>query len=71
MGVADVFHPSTLFKRRFDDTNMQRLITMMNEVDRELVLCDTKLINWEKYLMEIHIPGVMDCESREPTRARL
>jgi fatty acyl-CoA reductase len=50
---------------------MQRLITMMNDRDRELIPCDTKFINWEKYLMEIHIPSVMDYESREATRARL
>jgi len=50
---------------------MQRLIAMMNERDRELIPCDAKFINWEKYLMETHIPGVMDYESREAARARL
>jgi hypothetical protein len=63
--------PFSTFSCRFDDSNMQRLITMMNDRDRELIPCDTKFINWEKYLMEIHIPSVMDYESREATRARL
>ncbi|PUZ71161.1 hypothetical protein GQ55_2G292300 [Panicum hallii var. hallii] len=71
VAIAELFRPGTFFKRRFDDSNMQRLITMMNDRDRELIPCDTKFINWEKYLMEIHIPSVMDYESREATRARL
>lgn len=35
-------------------------------------LCDAKLIDWE-FFMEIHIPGVMEYESRiaKATRARL
>ncbi|KAJ1290085.1 hypothetical protein BS78_02G215600 [Paspalum vaginatum] len=56
---------------QFDDSNMQRLIAMTSERDRELIPCDTKFINWEKYLMETHVPSVMECESREATRARL
>ncbi|OEL33363.1 Fatty acyl-CoA reductase 1 [Dichanthelium oligosanthes] len=71
VAVAEAYWPVTLFKGRFDDSNMQRLITMMNERDRELIPCDTKLINWEKYLMETHIPGVMGYVSRETARARL
>jgi fatty acyl-CoA reductase len=50
---------------------MQALIAMMSKRDRELIPCDTKFINWEKYLMETHIPGVMEYESREAARARL
>ncbi|KAG2644081.1 hypothetical protein PVAP13_2KG404000 [Panicum virgatum] len=71
VAVAEAYWPVTLFKGRFDDSNMQRLIAMMNERDRELIPCDAKFINWEKYLMETHIPGVMDYESREAARARL
>uniref|UniRef100_A0A0A9ETG6 Fatty acyl-CoA reductase C-terminal domain-containing protein n=1 Tax=Arundo donax TaxID=35708 RepID=A0A0A9ETG6_ARUDO len=69
--VAEIFQSATFFKRRFDDSNMQKIIAMMNERDRELIPCDAKLINWEKYLMETHIPGVMECESRETRRGRL
>jgi len=50
---------------------MQRLITFLNERDRELIPCDSKFINWKKYLREIHLPSVMECESREATRERL
>ncbi|XP_066390418.1 fatty acyl-CoA reductase 1-like isoform X3 [Miscanthus floridulus] len=71
VAVAEVFQSGTFFKRRFDDSNMQRLITFLNERDRELIPCDSKFINWKKYLMEIHFPSVMECESREATRARL
>jgi len=28
--IAEVFRSGTFFKRRFDDSNMQRLIAMMN-----------------------------------------
>ncbi|CAN6196320.1 unnamed protein product [Urochloa humidicola] len=69
--VAETYWPFTLFKGRFDDSNMQRLIMMMDEKERELIPCDTKFINWEKYLMETHIPGVMEYESRAAARARL
>ncbi|CAL5081925.1 unnamed protein product [Urochloa decumbens] len=69
--VAETYWPMALFKGRFDDSNMQRLIMMMDEKDRELIPCDTKFINWEKYLMETHIPGVMEYESRAAARARL
>jgi fatty acyl-CoA reductase len=44
---------------------------MVTERDRELIPCNIKFINWDKYFMETHIPGVMDYESRELTRARL
>ncbi|XP_062199922.1 fatty acyl-CoA reductase 1-like isoform X1 [Phragmites australis] len=71
VAVAQVYRSATFFKRRFDDSNMQRLMATMNERDRKLIPCDTKFINWEKYLTEIHFPGVMECESREATRARL
>ncbi|CAL5063874.1 unnamed protein product [Urochloa decumbens] len=71
VAIAEAYWPVTLFKGRFDDSNMQKLITMMDERDRELIPCDTKFINWEKYLMETHIPGVMEYESREAARARL
>ncbi|WVZ65313.1 hypothetical protein U9M48_014698 [Paspalum notatum var. saurae] len=37
VAVGEVFRPVTFFKRRFDDSNMQRLIAMMNERDRELI----------------------------------
>uniref|UniRef100_A0A0A9A7A2 Fatty acyl-CoA reductase n=1 Tax=Arundo donax TaxID=35708 RepID=A0A0A9A7A2_ARUDO len=71
VAIAEGYWPVTLFKGSFDDSNMQRLIATMSERDTELIPCDTKLINWEKYLMETHIPGVMEFESREAARARL
>jgi len=43
-----------------DDSNMQKLIAMMDERDTEMVPCDIKFINWEKLFMEIHIPGVKE-----------
>ena len=56
-----------------DDSNMQKLIAMMDERDRDMIPCDIKFINWEKLFMEIYIPGVMEYESRiaKATRARL
>uniref|UniRef100_A0A0A9FKK7 Fatty acyl-CoA reductase C-terminal domain-containing protein n=1 Tax=Arundo donax TaxID=35708 RepID=A0A0A9FKK7_ARUDO len=52
MAVAEAYWPVTFFKGRFDDSSMQRLIATMSERERELIPCDTKLVNWEKYLME-------------------
>ncbi|RLM87265.1 hypothetical protein C2845_PM04G19070 [Panicum miliaceum] len=70
VAIAELFRPGTFFKRRFDDSNMQSLYDDERQRQRTDP-CDTKFINWEKYLMEIHIPSVMDYESREATRARL
>ncbi|KAF0908514.1 hypothetical protein E2562_025874 [Oryza meyeriana var. granulata] len=71
VAVAEVYWPFTISKMRFDDSNMQNLMAMMTERDRELIPCNTKFINWDKYFLETHIPGVMDYESRELIRARL
>ncbi|XP_015647956.1 fatty acyl-CoA reductase 1 isoform X1 [Oryza sativa Japonica Group] len=71
VAVAEVYWPFTISKTRFDDSKMQNLMGMVTERDRELIPCNIKFINWDKYFMETHIPGVMDYESRELTRARL
>uniref|UniRef100_A0A0D9XJ02 Fatty acyl-CoA reductase n=1 Tax=Leersia perrieri TaxID=77586 RepID=A0A0D9XJ02_9ORYZ len=71
VAVADVYWSFTISKMRYDDSKMQNLMAMMTERDRELIPCNTRVINWNKYFVETHIPGVMDYESRELIRARL
>uniref|UniRef100_A0A0D9XIY9 Fatty acyl-CoA reductase n=1 Tax=Leersia perrieri TaxID=77586 RepID=A0A0D9XIY9_9ORYZ len=71
VAVAEVYWSFTIPKMRYDDSKMQNLMAMMTERDRELIPCNTRVINWNKYFMETHIPGVMDYESRELTRARI
>uniref|UniRef100_A0A0D9XJ00 Fatty acyl-CoA reductase n=1 Tax=Leersia perrieri TaxID=77586 RepID=A0A0D9XJ00_9ORYZ len=69
VAVADVYWSFTISKMRYDDSKMQNLMAMMTERDRELIPCNTRVINWNKYFVETHIPGVMDYESRELIRA--
>ncbi|TVU25755.1 hypothetical protein EJB05_28262, partial [Eragrostis curvula] len=71
MVVSESYHPVALSRARFDDSNMQYLIATMSEPEGELIPCDMKLIDMETYLMEIHIPSVVEFISREAKRARL
>uniref|UniRef100_A0A0E0HAC4 Fatty acyl-CoA reductase n=1 Tax=Oryza nivara TaxID=4536 RepID=A0A0E0HAC4_ORYNI len=57
VAVAEVYWPFTISKTRFDDSKMQNLMGMVTERDRELIPCNIKFINWDKYFMETHIPG--------------
>ena len=48
------------FPYRFDDSNTEklRLATSESGVDSQLFGFDPKCIDWEDYLMNIHIPGL-------------
>ncbi|XP_020081241.1 probable fatty acyl-CoA reductase 4 isoform X1 [Ananas comosus] len=56
--VVKGYKPYTFFHGRFDDTNMQKLTSSLAERDKKLIAFDTKSIDWESYLTDIHIPGI-------------
>ncbi|KAI0531143.1 hypothetical protein KFK09_000695 [Dendrobium nobile] len=58
--LADIYAPYTFFKGSFDDANLERLRkAMMNNVEMKLFDFDPKHIEWDDYLINIHIPGVI------------
>ncbi|XP_066326790.1 fatty acyl-CoA reductase 1-like [Miscanthus floridulus] len=61
MHLVDVYGPFAFFKGCFDDTNMERLRSMMvmNTPEDEMFNFDPKTIDWDDYFYKIHIPGVL------------
>lgn len=58
--LADIYAPYTFFKGSFDDSNSERLRkAMRNSADGNLFDFDPKHIDWNEYLINIHIPGVI------------
>ncbi|KAF7081929.1 hypothetical protein CFC21_085832 [Triticum aestivum] len=60
--VAMLYVPYVFFKGRFDDTNMSKLWagTAAGQNDDSLVSCDPACINWVLYLVNTHIPAVLE-----------
>ncbi|KAL0928874.1 hypothetical protein M5K25_000802 [Dendrobium thyrsiflorum] len=58
--LADIYAPYTFFKGSFDDSNLESLRkTMVNNDEMKLFDFDPKHIDWDDYLINIHIPGVI------------
>ncbi|XP_010520423.1 PREDICTED: fatty acyl-CoA reductase 1-like isoform X2 [Tarenaya hassleriana] len=56
MRMIELYKPYVLFKGIFDDINSQRLRLERKE---ELFNFDPKCIDWEDYMINTHIPGVI------------
>ncbi|KAL5976377.1 hypothetical protein ACLOJK_020708 [Asimina triloba] len=62
MRLIQVYEPFVFFKGRFDDKSLERLrlaIKDGNEAPNQMLGFDPKCIDWEDYMMNIHIPGLM------------
>ncbi|KAJ0986869.1 hypothetical protein J5N97_005225 [Dioscorea zingiberensis] len=59
MLMAKAYIPYTFMLGRFDDTNTEILRMRMNNEDKAMFSFDPKCINWDQFLMDIHIPGVI------------
>ncbi|XP_010255716.1 PREDICTED: fatty acyl-CoA reductase 3-like [Nelumbo nucifera] len=61
MFLMKLYQPFLFFKGIFDDTNLEklRMATFKNAADANTFCFDTKCIEWEDYLMNIHIPGAL------------
>ncbi|KAK9070707.1 hypothetical protein SSX86_011109 [Deinandra increscens subsp. villosa] len=60
--LADLFKPYVLINMTFDDANLNKLHYTIKESfkdEMETFLFDTKSIDWEDYLMNVHIPGLV------------
>ncbi|KAE8037465.1 hypothetical protein FH972_010052 [Carpinus fangiana] len=59
--LAELYKPFVFFMGRFDDSNTEKLQMATSEsgVDSHLFGFDPKCIDWEDYLMNTHIPGLI------------
>ncbi|KAE8037466.1 hypothetical protein FH972_010053 [Carpinus fangiana] len=62
MRLAELYKPFVFFMGRFDDSNTEKLQMATSEsgVDSHLFGFDPKCIDWEDYLMNTHIPGLIN-----------
>ncbi|XBJ22539.1 hypothetical protein VPH35_000917 [Triticum aestivum] len=62
MLVAKLYAPYVFFKGCFDDTNMTKLweATATSQNDASTFCCDPGCINWGVYLVNTHIPAVLE-----------
>lgn len=47
-----------LVNTRFDDTNTRSLIQEMSMEERKMFEFDGKCIEWEDYIVNVHLPGL-------------
>ncbi|KAF3776469.1 Fatty acyl-CoA reductase 3 [Nymphaea thermarum] len=59
MYLAELYEPYVFFKGRFEDKNSDVLRSKINDSEAKLFHFDPKSINWEDYIMKIHIPGII------------
>ncbi|AES67032.2 putative oxidoreductase [Medicago truncatula] len=60
MRLIDLYLPYLFFNGIFDDMNTQKLLLAVKQegVEVNLFYFDPKIIDWEDYFMNIHIPGI-------------
>lgn len=61
MHMVELYEPYAFFKGRFDDANLERLRISMTKESNEanMLSFDPKIIDWDDYFVNIHIPGVL------------
>ncbi|XP_048593002.1 fatty acyl-CoA reductase 6, chloroplastic-like isoform X4 [Brassica napus] len=58
VSLARTYEPYTFFQARFDDTNTRSLIQEMSMEERKIFEFDIKSIDWEHYIVNVHLPGL-------------
>ncbi|KVH90713.1 Fatty acyl-CoA reductase [Cynara cardunculus var. scolymus] len=46
-------------KLHYNDTNLRKLLNMADLSEMDSFFFDSKLLNWEDYFTNIHVPGLM------------
>ncbi|KAK4760567.1 hypothetical protein SAY87_005460 [Trapa incisa] len=61
MRLVELYRPYLFFKGLFDDSNTEKLraAAMEGEVETDVFYFDPKCIDWEDYVMNTHIPGIV------------
>ncbi|XP_041994733.1 fatty acyl-CoA reductase 3-like [Salvia splendens] len=59
--LIDLYAPYLFFKAFYDDMNTEKLrrATDKSGVETEMFYFDPKIINWDDYFMNTHIPGIV------------
>ncbi|KAL1191510.1 Fatty acyl-CoA reductase 6 [Cardamine amara subsp. amara] len=58
VSLAKTYEPYTFFKARFEDTNTTSLLQEMSMEERKMFDFDIRGIDWEHYIVNIHLPGL-------------
>ncbi|CAA7060503.1 unnamed protein product [Microthlaspi erraticum] len=58
VSLAKEYQPFLFFKARFDDTNTRSLIQELSMEERKMFDFDGSFIDWEDYVVNIHLPGL-------------
>ncbi|XP_010559060.1 PREDICTED: fatty acyl-CoA reductase 6, chloroplastic-like [Tarenaya hassleriana] len=56
--MAKLYGPAMFSKARYDNTNARRLMEEMTMEERRMFGFNTESIDWEHYIMNVHIPGL-------------
>ncbi|PIN12715.1 Acyl-CoA reductase [Handroanthus impetiginosus] len=56
--LANIYEPYTFYAGRFDNSNTKGLMGCMSKEERQEFGFDVESIDWEDYIMNIHIPGL-------------
>ncbi|KAL5725348.1 alcohol-forming fatty acyl-CoA reductase [Ranunculus cassubicifolius] len=61
VSLVELYAPYIYFKGIFDDLNTERLRIAMerNNVDNDTLYFDPRIIDWDDYYSNIHLPGVL------------
>ncbi|XP_027346886.1 fatty acyl-CoA reductase 3-like [Abrus precatorius] len=61
MRLVDLYKPYLFFKAIFDDMNTEklRMAARQSGVETDLFYFDPKVIDWDDYFLNIHLPGVV------------
>ncbi|KMZ61425.1 Fatty acyl-CoA reductase [Zostera marina] len=63
MQLAELYEPFTFFKGVFDDMNVEKLRLGLNAnnniSEAEMLGFDCKHMDWSRYMLDVHIPGLL------------
>lgn len=61
MRLQEIYKPYLFFKTMYDDQNMEKLRAAANDrgLETDVFYFDPKVFDWEDYLINIHIPGLV------------
>ncbi|VVB05912.1 unnamed protein product [Arabis nemorensis] len=58
VSLATTYQSYLFFQTRFDDTNTRSLFQEMSMEERKMFEFDGKCIDWEDYIINVHLPGL-------------
>ncbi|XP_020204094.1 fatty acyl-CoA reductase 3-like isoform X1 [Cajanus cajan] len=61
MRLVEIYKPYLFFNGLFDNRNSEKLLSLARKggAETEIFYFDPKIIDWEDYFMNVHIPGII------------